>query len=168
MQNKIQKIYLATDHAGFELKQKVKIFLQENYDFEIIDCGSYEYDEKDNYTDFIHKAGKSLSLEIKENGKKDEIDYLENNDQNIRAIVFGGSGEGEAMVMNRYKGIRCTTYYGNNLEIVELGRKHNDVNAISFGARFIDYDECIKAINIFLKTDFEGDRHVERIKNIEI
>ncbi len=151
IENSIQKIYLATDHAGFELKEKIADYLNNVYEFEIVDCGSYEYNDKDDYTDFIHKAGKELS----------------ENPQNI-SFVFGGSGEGEGMVMNRYAGVRCTTYYGDNLEIVELGRKHNDANAISFGARFVDYNECVKAVNIFLETDFEGGRHVARIKNIEV
>ena len=61
LSNKLQKIYLATDHAGFELKEKIADYLNNVYEFEIVDCGSYEYNDKDDYTDFIHKAGKELS-----------------------------------------------------------------------------------------------------------
>lgn len=149
------KIYLASDHAGFELKEKVKLYLSNSgSNFEIVDFGASEYDEVDDYTIYMHKAGHDLSIDVNAGLKS-------------RAIVFGGSGEGEAMVMNRYDNIRCTTYYGNNLDIVKLGRQHNDANAISIGARFVDYDECIKAINIFLNIEFEGGRHISRVEKID-
>lgn len=154
-ENKISKIYLASDHAGFELKEKVKLYLNNSdFNFEIVDFGASEYDEVDDYTIYMHKAGYDLSLDT-------------NSGLESRAIVFGGSGEGEAMVMNRYDNVRCITYYGNNLEIIKLGRQHNDANALSFGARFVDYNECILAVNIFLKTSFEGGRHISRVEKID-
>lgn len=152
-----ETIYLATDHAGFELKEKVKSYLASTYpSISVQDCGATTYDESDDYTDFIHKAGESLSADVI-TGKGN------------RAIVFGGSGEGEAMVMNRYKGVRCTTYYGGSIDIVKLGREHNDANAISFGARFLEESECLLAIDTFLKTPFSKDsRHARRIHKLDI
>lgn len=158
------KIYLATDHAGFEYKELVKEFIVNKYgeEFELIDCGSFEMNETDDYTNFIHSAAKKLSSSL-----------LNNNVRDDRAIVFGGSGEGEAIVMNRYNGIRCTTYYGGNLEIVRLGREHNNANAISFGARFVDFMEVKRAVEIFLSTEFdlnkeENKRHLRRIRAIDV
>ncbi len=149
------KIYLATDHAGFELKEMVKSYLETNYtDCEIEDCGAYVYDELDDYPIYIKQAREALAYDI-ENGL------------DSRAIVFGGSGEGEAIVMNRQRGVRCTTYYGTNLDIVRLGREHNDANAISFGYRFVEEEECYKAVDMFLSTDFEGGRHIARVEEID-
>ena len=146
---------MASDHAGFELKEKVKLYLINNFDnLEITDFGASEYDEVDDYTRYMHKAGHDMSIDA-------------NSGLESRAIVFGGSGEGEAIVMNRYDGVRCTTYYGNNLDIIKLGREHNNANAISFGARFVDYNECIKAIEIFLNTEFTRGRHVFRVEQID-
>ena len=146
------KIYLATDHAGFELKEKVKLYLKKN--FKIIDMGAIEIDDIDDYTTYIHKAGHDMSIDL-------------NAGFCPKAFVFGGSGEGEAMVMNRYNGVRCTTYYGNNLDIIKLGREHNDANALSIGARFVKYDECILAIELFLNTEFERGRHISRVEKID-
>jgi ribose 5-phosphate isomerase B len=102
----------------------------------------------------MHKAGHDMSIDVNAGIKS-------------RAIVFGGSGEGEAMVMNRYDGVRCTTYYGNNLDIIKLGRQHNNANSLSIGARFVDYDECVKAVEVFLNTPFERGRHVIRVEKID-
>ncbi len=158
MQNKITKIYLASDHAGFELKEKVKDFLIDNYkDFKIIDEGAFSFEEDDDYTKYIHKAAFRLS----------EDANIDNKAIKSVAFVFGGSGEGEAIVMNRYVGVRCTTYYGGDLEIIKLGRQHNAANSISFGARFLDIKECIKALDVFLETDFEAGRHEKRVINID-
>lgn len=157
-ENKISKIYLASDHAGFELKEKVKDFLIDNYkDFKIIDEGAFSFEQDDDYTKYIHKAAFRLS----------EDANIDNKVIKSIAFVFGGSGEGEAMVMNRYDGVRCTTYYGKDLEIITLGRKHNNANSISFGARFVEDDECVKAVNLFLETDFEAGRHEKRVINID-
>jgi ribose 5-phosphate isomerase B len=149
------KIYLATDHAGFELKEKVAAYLASSYpDAEVEDCGAYDYDEHDDYPTFIKQAKSALSYDIQ-------------NGLDSRAIVFGGSGEGEAITMNREPGVRCTTYYGGTLDIVRLGREHNDANAISFGYRFVEDDECFRAVDIFLTTEFEGGRHISRIQEID-
>ena len=88
------KIYLASDHAGFELKEKIKKFLLES-NYEVQDFGALIYDAKDDYPDFMHLAAKALS----EDG------------EDSRAIIFGGGGQGEAMVANRYKGVRAAVFY---------------------------------------------------------
>ncbi len=159
----MRKIYLATDHAGFELKEKVKEYLNQNYNFEIIDFGANNYVEGDDYPEFIHKAAQALSKDMSYS-VKDQTEIKSN-----IAFVFGGSGQGEAMIMNRYKGVRCTTYYGGSLNIIRLGREHNDANAISFGARFLDLEmeEVKKSIQIFLETEFSKGRHQKRIEEID-
>jgi ribose 5-phosphate isomerase B len=155
MNTNITHIYLATDHAGYELKEKVKSYLS-GKGFDVIDCGDVVYNQIDDYTDYIHAAAQKLQSDI-------------HNDIDSRAIVFGGSGEGEAIVMNRYAGVRCTTYYGTNLDIIKLGREHNDANALSFGARFVEDAECIRAVDMFLETLFsEEERHIRRIEKIDI
>ncbi len=82
-----------------------------------------------------------------------------------RAIVFGGSGNGEAMVANKVKGVRCA--YVWNSQTAELGRRHNDANCIAFGERMISEYIMLECVQIFLNTAFEGGRHIERIREIE-
>ena len=153
--NTTPKIYLASDHAGYEMKQELKSYLESNYDFNILDFGASDYDELDDYPDYMHKAGEALQQDIV-------------NDISSIAFVFGGSGEGEAMVMNRYAGVRCTTYYGGNLDIIKIGREHNDANSVSFGARFLDISECIASIELFLATVFLEGKHQRRVEKIDI
>lgn len=144
------KIYLSGDHAGFILKDKVKKWL-ENEGHEVIDCGPFKLDKKDDYPDYVVPMAKEVS---KDNGSF--------------GFSFAGSGEGEAIAMNKIKGIRAVVYYGKNLNIVRLSRQHNNANILSFGVRFAKESECKKAIFIFLKTKFdEGSRHERRIEKIE-
>jgi ribose 5-phosphate isomerase B len=166
-ENKISKIYLASDHAGFELKEKVKLYLEnikKENNFEIVDFGANKYDDVDDYTVYMHRTGHDLSVDAGAGGG--DADNFFSAAKSV-AIVFGGSGEGEAMVMNRYDGVRCTTYYGHDLNIVKLGREHNNANALSLGARFVDYDECISAVKLFLNTVFERGRHMSRVEKID-
>jgi ribose 5-phosphate isomerase B len=140
------KIHLATDHAGFEHKEILKNFLLEK-DYEVVDHGAYELSREDDYPDFIAPAAKAVS-----------------EDTESKAIIFGGSGQGEAMVANRYKGVRCAVYYGGEKEIVTLSRKHNDANMLSIGAHFVDKQEMIDVVELWLNTDFsQEERHVRRI-----
>lgn len=142
-------VYLATDHAGFELKEKIKEFLREE-GYEVEDFGAYEFDRDDDYPDFISKAAQSVSK----------------NPTNM-AIVLGGSGQGEAMVANKYPGVRAVVYYGN-IDIIPLAREHNNANVLSLGARFITEDEAEEAVRMFLETPFtEEERHVRRIEKIK-
>lgn len=146
-------IYLATDHAGFELKEKVKKYLL-GMGYEVEDMGAYQFDPNDDYPDFISKAAEALSK-----------------DPQNKAIIFGGSGQGEAMVANKFPGVRAVVYYGNNAEIIKLSRQHNDANILSLGARFVSEEEALKMVKVWLETSFTNDerhlRRIEKIKKIE-
>lgn len=154
--SKKYKIYLGTDHAGFDMKEKVSAFLKKK-GFDVVDCGAKKYDEYDDYPDFISLVAEAVSC----------------NPEINRGIIFGGSGEGEAIVANRYPNVRTTVYYGggvlsHKLDIIRLGREHNNSNVLSLGARFMSDSLAIKAIELWLNTVFTGaDRHIRRIKKIE-
>ncbi len=142
-------IYLATDHAGFELKEKIKEFLsQEGYEVE--DFGAHKIDENDDYPDFISQAADAVS--------KNPTD---------KAIILGGSGQGEAIVANKFPNVRAAVYYGKLEQMPVLTRQHNDANILSLGARFLDEQEAIEAVKLFLKTAFTNEeRHIRRIEKI--
>ena len=141
-------IVLATDHAGFELKEHVKKFLLEK-GFEIKDFGALEYDALDDYPDFIIPASKFVSK------------------NKLIGIIFGGSGQGEAIAANRIKGIRAVVFYNGPDDIIELSRKHNDANILSIGARFVDNHRAEEIINLWLSTTFEEGRHQKRISKLD-
>ena len=143
-------IILATDHAGFELKEKIKAYLvRENY--EIQDLGASQYNEDDDYPEYMKKAGEAVSQ-----------------NPNTKAIIFGKSGNGEAIVANRYKNVRAVVWYGGNMDIVRLSREHNDANVLSIGAGFVTEEEAEKAIKIWLEANFSGEeRHARRIAEID-
>lgn len=144
------KVYLATDHAGFELKEKIKEFLKSaGYDVE--DCGAHTLDPEDDYPDFISKAAEAVSK----------------NPEN-RAIILGGSGQGEAMVANKFPNVRAAVYYGSQEQMPSLTRAHNDSNILSLGARFLEEKEANAAIKLFLESPFTNEeRHVRRIEKIK-
>lgn len=147
------KIYLATDHAGFELKESVKKYLEEKGN-EVYDCGALTLESGDGYPSYMAKAA--------ENVQKDAMHAPS------FAVIFGGSGQGEAIVANRFRHVRAIVYAGSNLELVKLGREHNDANVISIGARFVTDLEAKQAIDLFLSTPFSHDeRHADRIIQIE-
>lgn len=164
-------IYLASDHAGFELKEKIKEFLKENgYEFE--DMGAFKLDSRDDYPDFIHKAAKAVSKceqGSPSTGSRLHQGYGGQAGQKLcRGIIFGGSGQGEAMVANRYKSVRAAVYYGGSEKIIKLSREHNNANVLSLGARFVTDKEAIRAISLWLKTPFSrASRHARRIKKID-
>jgi len=159
-------VYLATDHAGFELKEKVKSFLdQEGYKVE--DCGAYEFDKDDDYPDFISRAAEKIS-----------------NDPESKAIIFGSSGQGEAMVANKFKNVRAAVFYAScipahnvdvsgrvsddSFEMVRLTREHNNANVLSLGAKILKDEDALKAVKLWLETDFTNEeRHERRIKKIQ-
>jgi ribose 5-phosphate isomerase B len=155
-------IYLATDHAGFEMKEKVKEYLKAE-GMKVKDCGPESFVATDDYPDYISLAAQAIAKNPKD-----------------RAIIFGGSGQGEAMVANRYKGVRATVYYGpekplgsvegegtesnDPYEIIRLSRSHNDANILSIGARFVGIEEAKEVIKLWLKTPFSNNpRHLRRI-----
>ena len=147
------KIFLATDHAGFELKEKMRQWLEEwGYDFE--DLGAHAHNPNDDYPLLIKPAAEAVA--------KDP--------ENHRAIVLGGSGQGEAMVCNRFKGVRATVYAARelDLELVKLMREHNDSNILSLGARFVPEEDAKQVVKAWLETPFSGeDRHARRIAQID-
>lgn len=147
------KIYLATDHAGFQLKEEVKKFLEEGGK-EVYDCGALTLEAGDDYPAYMVQAA--------ENIQKDAMH------EPSMAIIFGGSGQGEAIVANRFRHVRAIVYAGGNLELVKLGREHNDANILSIGARFVSFSEAVQAITLFLDTPFSHEeRHADRILQIE-
>lgn len=149
------KIYFASDHAGFLMKNGLKEFV-EGLGYEVEDCGAYEMDPDDDYTLFIKRAAEAVSEAVKQDP------------ESAKGIILGGSGQGEDMVADKFPGIRSAEYYGGNLEIVKLSREHNDANILSLGARFISLDEAKEAVQLWLTTPFSNEeRHKRRINQIE-
>lgn len=143
-------IYIGSDHAGYELKEKIKIFLKE-IGHEVVDKGAHKLDNEDDYPDFIVPVAKAVASH-----------------EGSFGIILGGSGEGEAISANRIEGARATEYYGGDPEIIKVSREHNDANILSIGARFTTEEEAKEAIRLFLETKFSGDeRHIRRIKKLE-
>jgi ribose 5-phosphate isomerase B len=128
-------VYLATDHAGLVLKDAVKTWLLTQA-ITTIDCGATIFDGEDDFPDYIVPAAKAVAA----------------GGPAVGAIIFGGSGQGEAMVANRLSGIRATVYYGGDERIVALGREHNDANVLSLGARFLTEAAAIAMVKVWLTT----------------
>jgi len=147
------KIYFATDHAGFDMKEEILAYVRDELGYNVQDCGAFEFNVQDDYPEFMHCAAEGVS----------------NDPENARAIIFGGSGQGEAMVANRHGGVRATTYYHHNLDIIKLSREHNNANVLSIGARFIILDEAKEAVRLWLRAEYVSvDRHERRIQKIDI
>ncbi len=143
-------IYIASDHAGFEMKKSLVSFLVES-GFVVRDLGPSEFVHDDDYPDYVSLVGDRVS---KENG--------------ARGIVIGWSGQGEAMVANRFPGVRAALFYGGSKHILTLSREHNDANVLSLGAHFLTTQEAKEATLLWLRTKFSGDeRHVRRISKID-
>jgi ribose 5-phosphate isomerase B len=136
------KIALGTDHAGFQYKEKVKALVI-SLGHEVKDCGTFNEDPVD-YPVFIRPAAEAVA--------RGECE---------RAIVFGGSGNGEAMTANKVHGVRCALCW--NEEVARLSRQHNDANVLSLGQRVIPEDVALKIVRVWLDTAFEGGRHVKRV-----
>lgn len=161
------KIFIAADHAGFEIKEKVRIFLMKA-GHDVVDCGAEIYDKNDDYPDFIGKAAQGVSRDP----------------NNSFGIVFGGSGQAEMMTANKFRNVRCALFYcpaipvgaaeitgrisSDPYEIIRLAREHNNANMLSLSGRFLKEHEAIKAIEAFIETRFPADeRHVRRIEKIK-
>jgi ribose 5-phosphate isomerase B len=146
-----KKIYIASDHAGFELKGKLIDFM-ETEGYIIQDVGPFIYNGDDDYPDFISQVAKEVSEDS----------------EGSLGVVIGGSGQGEAIVANRFSNVRASVYYGGNLEMIKITRLHNDSNVLSLGARFVSVDEAVEALKLWLSTEFSGEeRHTRRIRKIE-
>lgn len=145
------KVYLASDHAGFKLKDVLIPFLKSE-GYEVVDLGPFVYKAGDDYPDYIKLAAEKVSEES----------------DNSRGIVIGASGEGEAIVANKFPNIRSAVYYGANREIIKLSRQHNDSNMLSLGARFLNEKEAKEMVKLWLTVKFsEEERHARRIKEIK-
>ncbi len=158
------KVYLASDHGGFELKNKLVAYVRElGYDAE--DCGALTFDVKDDYPAIIASAARKLAADV--------VQGIES-----RGIILGGSGQGEAIVANRFKGVRAAVYYGPSLrpqtdssglslDMLTSTRIHNDANMLSLGGRFLTEDEIRDAVKKWLAESFSGEeRHKRRIAQI--
>ncbi len=145
------KVLIASDHAGFELKNDLSTFLSEK-GYGVDDFGPSAFNPADDYPDFVSKVARAVSESTEE----------------VRGIIIGGSGEGEAMAANRFPNVRAAVYYGGAPDIIRLSREHNDANVLALGARFISTEEARAAVDLWLNTPFSHDeRHARRIKKIE-
>jgi ribose 5-phosphate isomerase B len=140
------RIALATDHAGFRLKEKVKVHLTAK-GYRVVDFGT-DSEAPADYPDFIRPAAESVA--------RGDCDL---------GIVFGGSGNGEAMVANKVRGVRCAVCW--NIQSARLAKEHNNANVIALGARMVTEDEGIAIIDAWLNAEFLGGRHLQRIEKIE-
>jgi ribose 5-phosphate isomerase B len=140
------KIALGSDHAGFEYKEKIREFLK-SLGHAVQDFGTHSNEPVD-YPLFIRPAAAAVAR-----------------GECARAIVLGGSGNGEAMTANRLKGIRCALCW--NEESARLARQHNDSNVLSLGQRMMSPETALELVRIWLTTPFEGGRHQRRIELID-
>jgi ribose 5-phosphate isomerase B len=140
------KIGIGSDHAGYEYKERIKPLLREQ-GHEVRDFGTHSTEPVD-YPVYIRPVAEAVA--------KGELD---------RGIVLGGSGNGEAMVANRIRGVRCALCW--NLETARLGREHNDANVLSLGQRMVPVELALEIVRIWLATPFAGGRHLERIREID-
>tara|TARA_B100000925_G_scaffold24024_1_gene16323 strand:- start:354 stop:791 length:438 start_codon:yes stop_codon:yes gene_type:complete len=138
-------IIISNDHAGTELKNVIKTFL-ENKGFTVINVGE-DLGNSVDYPDYIHPLAKDIS------NKKEE-----------KGIIICGSGNGVSMVANKYEGVRAALCW--NKDIASLSRLHNNANVLSLPARFLTNEQAIEIVQTFLETDFEGGRHERRVKKI--
>lgn len=144
-------IYFAADHAGFELKEILRKYVRE-LGFAVEDCGALTLDPHDDYPAFMKAAAQAVG----------------DNPLERKAIILGGSGQGEAIVANRVPGVRAALYYGGPSDIIRLSREHNDANVLSLGARFLHEQDAKNAVKLWLSTPFLGDeRHTRRIAAID-
>jgi len=140
------KIAIGSDHAGFRYKEEIRRFLQ-GLGHSVTDFGTHSEEPVD-YPLFIRPVADAVA--------RGEFE---------RGIVLGGSGNGEAMVANRVKGIRCALCW--NADSARLGRQHNDANVLSLGERMVSLEAALEIVRIWLDTSFEGGRHQHRIDLID-
>ena len=140
-----KKIYLASDHAGYRLKEEIKNFLIKKRK-KVMDLGTKNTNSVD-YPDFAHLLSKKMKF-----------------DKNQIGILVCGSGIGMSITANRHKNIRAALCY--DIKSSRLSRLHNNANVMAIGSRLIKKNTAIKCVNTFLKTRFDGGRHLKRIRKI--
>lgn len=159
------KIFIGGDHAGFELKNRLAEYLKSE-GHEVTDFGPSKLDPEDDYPDYIVPVAKAVA-----------------GDSLSRGIIIGGSGQGEAICANRFKGIRAVVFYGNpkrsdlsadlrsdlgESDVIKFSREHNDANILSLGAWFLSFEEAKTAVKLWLETPFSDDeRHIRRLSKID-
>jgi ribose 5-phosphate isomerase B len=160
-------IYLATDHAGFELKTHIRDYLEKE-GYQVTDFGAHQYEPSDDYPDFISQAAEAVSKNPDSLG-----------------IIFGASGQAEAMLANKFVNVRAALFYAeaipfgvadindrvseDPLEMIRLTREHNNANILSIGARFVKPNLAEQVVKKWIETPFSGDeRHVRRIHKIAL
>lgn len=160
------KVYFASDHAGLEIKNKLVDYVRDQLGCEVEDCGALVDDPGDDYPGIIALAAQKLAEDAAAG-------------RDSRAIVAGASGQGEAIVANRFKGVRCALYCGDpgiqqvdaagrRLDILVSTREHNNANALSLGLRFLSLDQAKEAVTRWLAAPFPGEaRHARRIAQID-
>src|SRR5258708_6747057 len=152
------KIYIGTDHAGYVLKEKIVSSLR-TQEYEVKDMGAYEYDEHDDYPDFVAPVAREVS--------KDP--------DNSKGIILGATGQGEAIAANRFPHVRAVVYYGkaecvvdDEADVILRSREHNNANILSLGARYITEGEVMDVVDRWLDTPFQGtERHARRLAKID-
>ena len=142
---KSKKVILASDHAGFELKEEIKSFLIKKRK-KVLDLGTKNTNSVD-YPDYAHLLSKKIT-----------------NNKNQFGILICGSGTGMSMAANKHKNVRAALCY--NTKSTKLSRLHNNANVMTLGSRLIKKSVALKCVNTFLKTNFDGGRHVRRVKKI--
>ncbi|KKR62942.1 ribose-5-phosphate isomerase [Candidatus Nomurabacteria bacterium RIFCSPHIGHO2_01_FULL_39_220] len=152
------KIFIGTDHAGYVLKEKLVSTLK-GEGYEVVDRGAFEYDEHDDYPDFVIPVAEEVS--------KDP--------ENVKGIIIGATGQGEAIAANKFSNVRAMVYYGktpvvvdDEADIIVRSREHNNSNVLSLGARFLTEEAMMMAVDEWLKTPYSGsERHVRRLAKID-
>lgn len=159
------KVYIGADHAGFEMKAAIIDALRAK-GIAVEDCGAHLYDPEDDYPEIVKETMRKFLVDVREQADS-------------RAIVIGASGQGEAIVANRFKGVRCALYYGaprgaqtdasgHELSMIESTRAHNDANVLSLAARFMTPEEAVRAVEHWLSVPYSAeDRHTRRIWKID-
>lgn len=153
------KIFVGSDHAGFGLKEKLIPYLKE-LGYEVEDKGASEYKENDDYPDYIIPVAREVSMRPNDS----------------RGIVLGGSGQGEGMAANKFRGVRATVFYGErdcivteeHESIIKISRADNNANLLSIGARFVTEEEMKVAVKEWLDTAFKNEeKYLRRIQKME-
>lgn len=152
------KIFVGSDHAGFGLKEKLVAALTAQ-GHEVVDKGAHEYNETDDYPDFVIPVAKEVSQ----------------NSDSVRGIILGATGQGEAIAANKFPHVRAVVFYGDakcvvddEADVIKRSREHNNSNILSLGARYLTEETMLKAVNQWLTIPYsQGERHVRRLGKID-
>ncbi len=139
------QIFIAADHAGFEMKRALKEYLKAK-GYAVRDEGFFEFNQDDDYSDVVSIVAKQVS--------SDPVNH--------RGIVIGGSGQGEGMCANRTRRVRAAVLYSYHEDVIRLSRVHNDANVLALGARFISVEDAKRALSLWLSTNASQDERYQR------